>query len=281
MRAALYARVSSRKQEDNFSLRQQLDATRAHAVSKGYEVVVEEQDVISGTTHDRLGMGRIQDLADARKIDVVLVQDHDRISRDSDIATYFAVYFRIRDCRLRTIEEPEHETPESALVGNVMKGVAQYQRLDIIRKTTRGSRQRAKEGQVLGSGTPPYGFRRNSDGTNFEIDDTMPVVRRIFEMVASGNNIHQVKATLEAENVPPPGNNLRAGERWYPMTIRRMVLSDAYKGTWWYGRNGDDAIPVAIPDPGIPHETIDAARAAISNNRKIRSNARHYYELRA
>jgi site-specific DNA recombinase len=282
-RAILYARVSSRKQvEEGFSLQQQLDALRDHAKGKGYEIVAEVEEAgVSGTKYDRPGLNRVLDLVEAGGIDVVLAQDRDRITRDSTIAGYLEIKFEQCGCALRTLDDPEDESPSNKLVRNMLYAIAEFERELMLIRTKRGSRQRAKEGQVLGSGTPPYGFKRNPEGTNFEVDEiTMQIVCRIVQMVADGSNIHQVKATLETENVPPPGNNKREGQRWYPMTIRRMILSDAYKGTWWYGRKGDDAIPVAIPDSGISHETIDAARAAISNNRKVRSNARRYYELR-
>jgi len=223
----------------------------------------------------------VLDLVEAGGVDLVLAQDRDSITRDNTIAGYLEIKFEQCGCKLRTLDDPEDESPSNKLVRNMLYAIAEFERELMLIRMRRGSRQRAKEGQVLGSGTPPYGFHRNSEGTNFEVDETtMPVVRRIFEMVAGGSNIHQVKTTLELEHVPPPGNNLTPGQRWYPMTIRRLILSDVYKGTWWYGRKNEDAILVAVPDSGIPHETIDAARVAISRNRKVRSNARHQYDLR-
>jgi hypothetical protein len=54
---------------------------------------------------------------------------------------------------------------------------------------------------------------------------TTEVVRRIFEMVASGTPMCSVKTTLEAEEVLAPGG----GRRWSRTTLREMIQDDSYR----------------------------------------------------
>ena len=80
--------------------------------------------------------------------------------------------------------------------------------------------------------------------------------------------------------------------------MRRMIFNDVYRGTWWYGRERVELTPmgekrrnfkknpesewiaVAVPDSGVPLETIDAARANLeSSHRPRKPSRRHYYEI--
>ncbi len=112
-------------------------------------------------------------------------------------------------------------------------------------------------------------------------------------MVASGPTLHSVAKTFEAEGVPTPGG----GERWYTQSMRWMIFNDVYRGTWWYGRERVELTPmgekrrnfkknpesewiaVAVPDSGVPLETIDAARANIERSHRPRRPSRHYDEI--
>jgi hypothetical protein len=116
-------------------------------------------------------------------------------------------------------------------------------------------------------------------------------------MLAEGYTLYGVARTLNSEGVPPP-----RGKRWYTVSMTRMVWNDAYKGTWYYGRERveltggrtrggkrrrkhtakpkDEWIGVPVLDSGIPHEIIDRARENLTKNYRPRQNARHYYELK-
>jgi site-specific DNA recombinase len=122
----------------------------------------------------------------------------------------------------------------------------------------------------------------------------MPTVRRIFEMVANGQTLYGVSKVFDEEGVPTMGG----GERWYPVSMKRTVWNDVYKGTWYHGQNRvtltpagknrrtfaanpeDEWITIPVPDSGIPHEIIDRARENLSKNYRPRTQAGHYYELK-
>ena len=71
-----------------------------------------------------------------------------------------------------------------------------------------------------------YGFAYNEGRDGYVIDEeAMAVVRRIFDLIASGTPIRSVKAALEAEDVLAPNG----GTSWSRTTIREIVLDDCYK----------------------------------------------------
>jgi site-specific DNA recombinase len=332
MRAILYARVSTREQADHgYSLSQQLGALRDYCKEQGYQIVEEVSDPgYSGSSPNRPGLDRVRDLVAAGGVDVVLAQDRDRIAREPTIIGWLEYQFADHGCQLRALNDPEEGDHTAELTKNILDSIAKFERVNTRQRSIRNTREKLRTGKVVGSGSPPYGYQYNEDRTNYEIDhETMPTVHLIFDMMANGGTINGVTSTLNSEGVSTPGKQV-VGERWYPTTVRRMILADTYRphnyqelevlvtpevlatlnadcsyGVWWYGRtkstkgkkknkdgtvrknasdkpraSSEDRIAVPIPDAGITLETVEAARSAIANNYKARSDAKYFYELR-
>lgn len=297
MKAILYARVSSKEQaEEGYSLQDQLRTLRAWATNRGYEVVEEVEDRgQSGASLERPGLGRVRDLVAAGGIDLVIAQDRDRIARDPIITGWLQIQFEQHGTRLRALNDPDGDDATTKLTTGILDQIAQFERAMTTQRTRRGRFQRAREGKVIGSGSPPYGFKYNEDRTTFVPDpDTMPTVKRLFELVAAGNTLHSVSKRFRDEGLPTPGG----GKEWYVPSLRRMIFNDAYKGIWWYGQNRvkltpmgekrrkwekidrDEWVGIPVADSGIPHEVIDAARDAVNRAYRPRKQSRHFYELR-
>ena len=83
-RAALYARVSTDKQEREETVASQVDLLQQTAEARGYEVLpgnVFIDDGVSGTRLDRPALERLRDLAAEGAFDVVLVTASNRLAR--------------------------------------------------------------------------------------------------------------------------------------------------------------------------------------------------------
>jgi site-specific DNA recombinase len=137
--------------------------------------------------------------------------------------------------------------------------IARYERAKIAERSRRGKLRKAREGKVLAGPSPDYGFAYNKQRDNYVVDEgTMPVVRRIFEMIgAEGKGLWSVKKVLDREGVPTP-----SGARyWSQAFLKICVNNDAYRphsweevaelvsgdvaarldpggsyGIWWYGK---------------------------------------------
>jgi site-specific DNA recombinase len=82
MRAAIYARVSSERQEKEHTIGSQLEALRVYAGKNGMEIVEEFTDEgYSGARLDRPGLDRMRDLAERREFEVLLAYCTDRLAR--------------------------------------------------------------------------------------------------------------------------------------------------------------------------------------------------------
>src|SRR5918994_1878443 len=260
-RAILYARVSTDEQaRSGYSLAQQIEALREYAAREGYEVVEEVQDAgQSGASLERPGMDRVRDLVAAGGISVVLAQDRDRFAREPAYHYLLRKEFEEYGCKIRALNDRGDDSPEGELTDGILDQIARYERAKIAERTRRGKLRKAREGKVIAGPSPDYGFLYNEERDNYVVDeDTMPVVRRIFEMIgAEGQSLWGVKKILEREGVPTP-----SGARyWSQAFLTLCVHNDAYRphpyeevvnlvseevaakldpgrsyGIWWYGK---------------------------------------------
>ncbi len=260
-RAILYARVSTEEQvKSGYSLRQQMERLREYAATEGYEVLEEVTDPgQSGASLERPGMDRVRDLVAAGSVSVVLAQDRDRFAREPAYHYLLKREFEEHGATIRSLNDRGDESPEGELTDGILDQLAKFERAKMAERSRRGKIRKAREGKIISSSTPDYGFAFNEDRDNYVVDpERMAVVRRIFEMIgAEGASISSVKKTLDRERVPTP-----AGARfWSRPFVKQCILDDVYRshsveeiegllapgvaaqldlakryGVWWYNR---------------------------------------------
>ena len=228
-RAILYARVSTDEQaRSGYSLAQQLETLREYANREGYEVLEEVADPgQSGASLERPGMDRVRDLVAAGGVAVVLAQDRDRFAREPAYHYLLRREFEEHGTKIRAMNDRGDDSPEGDLTDSILDQLAKFERAKIAERTRRGKLKRAREGKVVPTHTPDYGFRYTEDREGYEVDpEKMAVVRRIFEMVGGeGKTLHGAKKILDREGIPTPGRARYWGNRF----IRNLILDDAYK----------------------------------------------------
>src|SRR5215211_5802863 len=229
-RAVLYARVSTDEQaRSGYSLAQQLEALRAYASREGYEVLEEVVDPgQSGASLERPGMDRVRDLVAGGGVSVVLAQDRDRFAREPAYLFYLREEFAEHQTTLRALNDHGDGSPEGELTTGILDQIARYERLKIAERSRRGKLRKAKEGKVVATKHPIYGFRYNASRDGYEVDEeTMAVVKRIFRMVGTeGIAIRDVKRIFErARGAAEPPREEYLGA----VFIREAINDDAYR----------------------------------------------------
>jgi DNA invertase Pin-like site-specific DNA recombinase len=273
-RAILYTRVSTDEQaRSGFSLAQQLEALREYATREGYEILEEISDPgQSGVSLERPGMDRVRDLVQSGSVSIVLAQDRDRFAREPAYLYLLRQEFAEHQCTLRAPNDRGDDSPEGELTDGILDQIASYERAKIAERSRRGKMRKAREGNVIAGPSPDYGFLYNDERSNYVVDEvTMPVVRRIFEMIgAEGQSLWTVKKILEREGIPTP-----SGARyWSQAFLRICVHNDAYRpfpyeevvdlvseevaakldpgisyGIWWYGKQRHVQKQVSMSGP--------------------------------
>jgi site-specific DNA recombinase len=226
--AILYARVSTDEQaRSGYSLAQQLEALREYAAREGYEVLEEVVDAgQSGASLERPGMDRVRDLVVAGGVSVVLAQDRDRFAREPAYHYLLKREFAEHGTRLTALNDYGDDSPEGELTDDILDQLAKYERAKIAERTRRGKLQKARQGKLIASKKPPYGFRYNEARDGLVVHEPeRRVVDRIFQLAAEGYGTKAMQTRLYREGIPSPTGK----EVWHRPVLKRMVLSDTYK----------------------------------------------------
>ena len=227
-RAILYARVSTEEQASSgYSLAQQMEALRAYADREGYKVLEEVADPgQSGASLERPGMDRVRDLVAAGGVSVVLAQDRDRFAREPAYHYLLRREFEEHGTKIRALNDRGDESPEGELTDGILDQLAKYERAKISERTRRGKLQKAREGKVIATMKPPYGFRYNGARDALVVHEAESgVVEEIFRLAAEGHGTKAIQTRLYRRGIPSPTGK----EVWHRPVLRRMVLSDTYK----------------------------------------------------
>jgi site-specific DNA recombinase len=176
-------------------------------------------------------MDRVRDLVSAGDVSVVLAQDRDRFAREPAYLFYLREEFSECGTELRALNDRADGSPEGELTTGILDQIARYERLKIAERSRRGKLRKAREGKVIATKRPHFGFRYSASRDGYEVEEeTMNVVRRIFRMIGTeGVAIRGVKKIFEREGLPTPeGKSI-----WGQFFIRGAVNDDAYRPHTW------------------------------------------------
>ena len=251
--AALYARVSSDRQDVDLSVAAQLRALREYADRNGYVVAREYIDEAeSGRIADRPQFSKMIDEASRPEAPFreILVWKFSRFTRKREHAVAFKSMLRRRGVRVISITEQADDTPTGKLLEAIIESVDEFYSENLAQEVTRGMREAASRGFWMTTHAP-YGYRRVyvQDGTKkrpkLELNPPADaVVRRIFDMVLNGRSILDVTKTLNSEGI-----RTMNGKKWLKTTIHTMLGNEAYTGTLVWGTNAKDGTdPVRVED---------------------------------
>ena len=241
MRIALYARVSTERQERQGTIGSQLDALRRFAQDQGHEIVdayVCVDDGYSGTRLDRPGLDRLRDGAEAGAFEAVLILCPDRLARKYAYQMLILEELERFGVRAVFLEQPPSEDPHARLLVQIQGAIAEYERMKITERYRRGKLFRARQGEII-FWKVPYGYRRvpRRDGAPAHIEISEPeaqVVRQVFAWhVEAGLSVRQIALRL-TESAHPTATGRT---RWGPSTVGRLLRNEAYIGTMYFNRH--------------------------------------------
>jgi site-specific DNA recombinase len=157
--AAIYARVSTERQEKEQTVDSQLDALQRAAREGGYEVApshvfVDERR--SGAHLDRPGLDRLRDLASEGTFEAVLVSSPDRLARHYAYQVLVMEELQRTGCEVVFLNHAFGETPEERMLLQIQGVFAEYERALIKERSRRARLFAARQGRVNWSHAP-YG----------------------------------------------------------------------------------------------------------------------------
>ena len=239
--AALYARASGERQRDDNTIASQTEALIAYAEDHGYSVapdMIIEDDGYSGAVLERPGLERVRDLAAEGRIDTVLVHAPDRLSRRYAYQVLIIEELARQGVETVFLRAPSMETPEDHLLVQFQGMIAEYERAQILERSRRGKRHRARRGEIAVLGGAPYGYRYHkktpdSDAFYEIVEPQASVVREVYRYYTCDHmSIGAITCRLNERAVPTSTGR----SRWERSTVWAMLRNPAYKGKACFGK---------------------------------------------
>ncbi len=254
---ALYARVSSDRQDVDLSVAAQLRALREYAEKNDCVVVREFVDEAeSGRVDSR---PRFQAMLDEAKtsapFEEILVWKFSRFTRKREHAVAYKSMLRRRGIRVVSITEQADDTAAGRLLEGIIETIDEFYSENLAQDVTRGMREAASRGFWMSS-EAPLGYNRVmvQDGPKkrprLELDPgSSQVVRRMFDMSEAGKSTLDIARILNDEGITSP-----RGKPWGKTSIHAILISETYTGTLTWGvnaKNGADPVRVKNAFPAV------------------------------
>jgi site-specific DNA recombinase len=311
MRAAIYARVSTERQEREQTITSQLSALQAWVQEHGHPLAPDHivtDEGYSGARLDRPGLDRLRDGARDGAFDLVAVLSPDRLARKYAYQVLLLEEFRKAGCEVVFLQHPITDDPNDQLLLQIQGAIAEYERALLGERFRRGKLQKARGGQFLG-GKAPYGYRyvpkrEGVPGYLLIEEPEAELVRTLYRWLTEERmTIRQILKRLNFGSWYP-----RSGKHpWSPATVHHILADPVYTGTAYANRYRyvppkkprsprgphaaeascrqlrpqDEWIPIPVPAL-IDHATYELAQAQLAHNATLsfRHNTKYAYLLR-
>ncbi len=273
MNVALYARVSSDRQDTDLSISAQLKALREWASRNGHVVVKEYVDEAeSGRSMERPGFQEMVATARQKRspFEAIAVWKLSRFARSRESSVVFKKLLRKHGVQVVSITEPFEDTPTGRLLEAIIESLDEFYSANLGQEVVRGMRESASRGFYVSSGAP-YGYRRlkvkdgSKNRTTLEVHpEHAAVVARMFREARLGAGLKAIAKGLNDDGIPNPH-----GKRWGKSGVYWLLTNEAYAGTLVWGRNskgGKEVPPVRVENAWeaiVDRATFDGVQATL------------------
>jgi len=247
--AVAYTRVSTNTQiKTGNGIKIQMDNIRKYCKAQSLTIAASFTDRgESGATLVRPGIQDLMDYckANAKRIDYVIADTSDRFARGSFPTVIFEEKMRELNIRIVCASQPflnddeeadsDNPDPSKALMRNVIRAFAEYEREVIKQRLAAGLRKKA-EGGDRPTGKQAFGYQYATDERITVINETEArIVRLVFAWRLDGMSLQAIASCLNADSVISneqrmafsPHNQNRT---WTYRTISVMLKNDYYTG---------------------------------------------------
>lgn len=285
-RAALYARVSTARQEHEQTISSQLASLQVAIDAASVTVTQEHRYVdngFSGSRLDRPGLDALRDAAADGYLDVVFVHSPDRLARNFVHQQILIEELEKRGVEIVFVERPIGERPEDRLLVQMQGVIAEYERAKIVERTRRGKLHKVKTGRLLPFTTPPYGYAivHTEEGAQLVVDEVQAQhVRAMYSWACNGVSLCGIATRLNEQGIPS-----QQRPYWSISSVHKVMRNPVYTGHAYYGKT-EPAEPRKPMRPGAyrkvlksskvskPREQWHEVRVAAIVDEKLASDAR-------
>jgi len=223
----IYARYSSSSQSEQ-PIEGQLKVCYEYAERNGYKVIGEYIDrALTGKNDSRPEFQRMIADSAKRQFQAILVYQLDRFARNRYDSAINKNKLKKICVRVLSARENITEDASGVLMEAVLEGMAEYFSAELSQKVKRGMALTAQKCEFTGANVP-LGYK--IVGKKYAIDEeTVPIVKRIFEMYLAGNTMADIIRYLNE-------NGVKTSLRYPPQELKLFENTrqeSVYERIWW------------------------------------------------
>ena len=279
LRAAIYARVSSLAQRDAHTIENQRRTLRAYVAERGWELVeVYEDDGRSakaGKLDARDGFARLVRDAEARRFDVLVVVDIDRLTRTDSIEERAQILGPFQRLGIQIVTPSGGALDLRSFLGEFWVTVQAL----VAAEENRKRAERIKAGKLRAiaegrkpAGPTPYGLAYDRATATWSIDtERAAILREIFTRTVRGESCQEIAEDLYARQAPSPRGP------WSRHKVWQLVRSRHAAGEW----TADKRRRLVVKVPAIVDESTwrAAQEQLIAHGKRGLVKTKHVYLL--
>jgi site-specific DNA recombinase len=265
-KAVLYARVSTKEQaEEGYSIEAQIKLLREYAKDRGIEIAREFTDAESAKSAGRTQFNEMQRfLKMATTVKTILCEKTDRLYRN--FHDYIALDIDQSDVTVIFVKEGTTLNKDSRSHEKLVHGLKVLLAKNYIdnlkEETAKGMLEKAEQGEF--PQLAPIGYRNNKGTHRIDVDrERAPLIRRMFELYASGNySLQSLQHKITEEGLRSKG-----GRKLQKSEVAYVLNSPMYYGDFrWHGK-----IYRGIHEPVITKGLFQAAQAVMKRYNVVRT----------
>ncbi|PAB59965.1 recombinase family protein [Anaeromicrobium sediminis] len=233
MNCAVYVRVSTEKEIQDSSMAHQEKFFQKYVREKGltiYKIYKDRESACS--LKNRVGLKKLIKDSEEKKFNIVLTKSISRFARNTLEGLTIIRQFKEKNIRFITIEDSFDSDEYDEFTFTILLSLAQKESEKISERISFGKLCRAKEGHFNGS-IVPYGYMKLDKNTILPKEDISTlVVKKIFDMYASGEGLASIARNLNNNKYPTPSQSrgIIQKNKWHESTIRNILSNEFYIG---------------------------------------------------
>lgn len=226
-RAVAVCRCSTEEESQREALQQQVREAKQAIADNGWDLVDMYVEAKSGTsTKGRVEYARLLRDMDEDKFDIIVIKSLDRLMRNTK--DWYIFLDKMQKCgkQLYMYIERKFYTPDDALITGIKAILAEEYSRELSKKIKNAHKHRQVENGHLIITNSTLGYMNNEKKETVINPDDVPMVKRIFELVAQGYG-----STIAARILTEEGFKAKKGGPVRGHIVQRVVRNPIYMGT--------------------------------------------------
>lgn len=233
LNVALYARVSTGRQENEQTIESQLDEVKKKIAEDGNTLLLHNifiDDGWSGELLARPSLDAMRDAVREERFETLYVYDRGRLSRTFAHQEIIIEELADRDIKFISIHDVQADTPEAKVLQSMQGVFHEYERIKIVERMRRGKVYKARNGIII-NGTPLYGYKYLRKDPKEPVycvidENEAKVVRLIWNWFGVERlSFYEIQKKLYDLGIKP---RKRKSDFWTKGPIIRILKCDSY-----------------------------------------------------